>query len=359
MDKISEIRRLWRDRFNDSRNWMTNVFPLVYRDDEALTIPETDGSDIVSMLLLRRYNILYRQSVIPIGYIYGAATARSMQGKGYMSKLVRNALVEAYRRGDYAVALQPARRRLYGFYDRFGFSTVFYIREERYTARHRFVHDGSQYIIESSGHDPAELANAYRRLTSERESTMLHTDDDFKAIIIDCELDGGSLVIARSVDSGDIVAMAIATASSEEITVREIVAADTDAEAAVLDALSVGYPDRMTVVEAYPDIISPVRIFSRGMARIVNVKAFLQLAADLSPTMSQNIRVHDPIIPENSAIFIIDKGKVATRPYDDLDITINLDVDISVLTSIFFSTSRTGKIFSLPTARSFMSMMLS
>lgn len=359
MDKISEIRRLWRDRFNDSRNWMTNVFPLVYRDDEALVIPENDGSGIISMLLLRRYNMLYRQSVIPVGYIYGAATTRPMQGKGYMSQLVQNAIAEAYRRGDYAVALQPARRRLYGFYDRFGFTTSFYIREQRYTSRHRFVHDSSQYIIESSGHDPGELANTYRRLTSDRESTMLHTEDDFKAILIDCELDGGCLVTARSVDSGDIVAMAMAAATPEEIAVREIAATDADAEAAVLDALSARYPDRMTVVEAYPSVTSPVRIFSRGMARIVNVKAFLQLAAILSPAMSQNIRVNDPIIPENNAIFIIDKGLVTTAPYDDRNISINLDVDISVLTAIFFSTSRTGEIFSLPTARSFMSMMLS
>lgn len=359
MDKINEIRRLWRERFNDSRNWMTNVFPRIYHDDEALVIPDEKGSGIISMLLLRRYEMLYRQRIIPTGYIYGAATARGQQRKGYMSQLIHDALREAARRGDIIVTLQPARRRLYGFYDRFGFSTTFYIREERYTSKHRFLHDESQYIIEYSGHDPAELASAYLRLTSARESTMLHSEDDFKTILIDSELDEGCLVTARSVDSGDIVSMAIAVASPDSVAVREIAAVDDDAEAAVLDALSRRYPDRMTVVEAYPGKTSPVGIFSRGMARIVNVKAFLELSASLSPGMSQNIRVKDPIIPENNAIFIIDKGKVTTARYDDEEITVNLDVDIPVLTAIAFSTSRTGEIFSLPTARPFMSMMLS
>lgn len=359
MDKISEIRRLWRDRFNDSRNWMTNVFTRIYRDDEALVTPDDSGTGIVSMLLLRHYSMVYRDTIMPAGYIYGAATARGVQGKGHMSHLIGEALREACRRGDTIVALQPASRRLYGFYDRFGFATTFYIREERYTARHRFTHDGAQYIIEKTGHDPAELAAAYRRLTSAREATFLHTEDDFKTIMIDSELDNGCIVTARSVESGDIVSMASASASSDTISVREIASTDDDAEAAVLDALSELYPDRMTVVEAYPGGNSPVSIFSRGMARIVNVKALLETDAAITPSLRQNIRVTDPIIPQNNAIFIIADGKVTVTDYDDKDVKVNLDVDIPVLTAIAFSPSRTGEIFSLPTARPFMSKMLS
>lgn len=359
MDKIDEIRRLWRERFNDSRNWMTNVFPRIYRDDEALVLPDDNATGIISMLLLRRYDMLYRGLVVPSGYIYGAATARGMQGKGHMSHLIEDALREAYRRGDYFVALQPARRRLYGFYDRFGFTTTFYIREERYTSMHHFEHDESKYIIESSGHDPAELASAYRRLTSDREATFLHSEADFKTILIDSELDSGSLVTARSVDTGDIVAMAIAAATADSIAVRELAAADDDAGAAVLDALSKRYPDRMTVVEAYPGGNSRLKIFSRGMARIVNVKAVLEMVAKISPSLTQNIRIKDPVIPENNAIFLIDNGEVTTTDYNDGEVKVNLDVDIPVMSAIIFSASRTGEIFSLPTARPFMSMMLS
>lgn len=350
---------MWRDRFNDSRNWMTNVFPRIYRDEEAMVIPEEDGSGIISMLLLRRYNMLYRATEIPAGYIYGAATSRRQQGKGYMSQLIGDALREACRRGDLVVTLQPARRRLYGFYDRFGFSTVFFIREQRYTSRHRFIHDESQYIIETSGHDPAELASAYRRLASARQSTMLHSADDFKTILIDSDLDNGCMVTARSVTTGDIVAIALAGLSYETIAVRDIVATDDDAEAAALDAVAKHYPGYMTVVEAYPDTKSDTRIFSRGMARIVNVKAFLEMMADIAPLTDQTIRVNDPILPENNATFTIRDGKVTVTPCNTTELKPDLDVDISVLTSIAFSASNTGEIFSLPTARTFMSMMLS
>ena len=359
MDKVSEIRRLWRERFNDSRNWMTNVFPRVYRDDEAMVILAEEGTSVISMLLLRRYDMRYRGAIVPSAYIYGAATARNRQGNGYMSQLIRDSLREAYRRGDIFATLQPARRRLYGFYDRFGFATTFYIREERYTARHRFAHDDSQYIIETSGHDPAELAAAYKRLTADREANMLHTENDFKTILIDSELDGGNVVTARSVNSGDITAIALANADNDTIAVRELAATDADAAAAALDTLTQLYPGRMTVVEAYPGATTPVKIYSRGMARIINVKAFLELVSAIAPSLTQNIRVTDSLVPENNALFIVDKGNVTALPYDSAEIKPDLDVNISVLTSIAFSTAKVGEIFSLPTARPFMSMMLS
>lgn len=359
MDKVSEIRRLWRERFNDSRSWMTNVFPRVYRDDEAMVILDEEGASVISMLLLRRYDMRYHGVIAPSAYIYGAATARNQQGRGYMSRLIGDSLREAYRRGDVFAALQPARRRLYGFYDRFGFATTFYIREERYTSKHRFTHDASQYIIETSGHDPAELAAAYQRLTAAREANILHTENDFKTILIDCELDGGNVVTARSVNSGDIMAIALANADTDTIAVRELAATDADAAAAALDTLAQFYPGRMTVVEAYPGAKTPVKIYSRGMARIVNVKAFLELIAGLRPSISQKIRVRDSLLPENNALFVIDKGNVTVLPYDTPEIKPDLDVDIPVLTSIAFSTQKVGEIFSLPTARPFMSMMLS
>ena len=358
MDKITEIRRLWRERFNDSRNWMTNVFPRIYRDEEAIVLPADGGNSLASMLLLRRYTMRYRGTDIPVGYIYGAATSRELQGKGYMSRLMPMALREAYTRGDLAVALQPARRRLYGFYEQFGFSTTFYIREQRYTAKHRFAHNESRYITEYSGHDAAELTAAFSRLTAGRESTILHTEEDFKTIMIDCELDEGCIVTVRSVDRGDIVGLAYGVASADSIAVREIAALDEDAEAAVLDALSTRYPGKMTVVEAYPGETNAIKIFSRGMARIVNVKAFLELLAALSPKLRQRIRVSDPLIEENNAIFAVRDGKVTATPYSREE-RVDLEVTIPTLTSILFSASNVGEIFSLPTARPFMSRMLS
>lgn len=325
-----------------------------------MVIMDDNGASVISMLLLRRYDMRYHGVIAPSAYIYGAATARNQQGRGYMSRLICDSLREAYRRGDIFAALQPARRRLYGFYDRFGFATTFYIREERYTSKHRFTHDASQYIIETSGHDPAELAAAYQRLTAGREANILHTENDFKTILIDNDIDGGCAVTARSVSSGDILAIALAVGSYDDVAVRELAAADDDAAAAVLDAVTGKFPGRTIVVEAYPGGVPAAELSARGMARIVNVKAFLELMAAIAPRpINQTIRITDSIIADNNAVFTVTGGNVTRLPYNTPDIGINLDVDISVLTAIVFSTSRMGEIFSLPTARTFMSMMLS
>lgn len=359
MDKIGEIKRIWRERFNKSKVWMNEVFTRIYNDDEALAMPPgNDTESVASTLLLRRYAMKYCGEVISAGYIHGAATTREMQRHGYMSRLMEIALRESRRRGDAVVALQPAHRRQYGFFDRFGFVTTFYINELRYTSKHQFPHDSSRYIIETSGHDPAEFAAAYIALTSNRLANVMHSADDFKTILIDIELGGGATFAARSLETGSLSAIAIAANEFDTIAIRELAASDDDARNAVLDAVKLHWGEKMVAVEAPAIPASRIRPESRGMSRIVNVEAMLGSIAKISPGLRQTIRVSDPLLNENTGVYAISDGRVSKHPFDYADCNLNLDVTVSILTSILFSTPHTGEIFSLPAARPFMSLML-
>lgn len=355
-DKRTDIMQTWRERFGDSRNWMTEVFSRIYTDDDALAI-EVDGK-VISSLLLRGFMLNFKGELIPVGYIYGAATMRSQQGKGYMSKLMVDTIRESRNRGQIVTMLHPARRRLYGFYAKFGFTTALFIDEKRFTSVHKFVHDESRYILEDSIFDYAELADAYARLSSSRGACVLHDASDFRTILIDNDLDHGLISIVRYVETGSIAAIAIAKPNRHygSISVRELVAEDEDAANAALSQFTAACPGMMTVVESYPER-EQVKYAARGMARIVNVEGLLKVISAIRPKTHMTIKVDDPLIRENHGVFRVDYGKVM-RLNNDYKGKIDLDVSIEVLTSIMFSSERIGDLFDLPTGRLFASLML-
>lgn len=365
IDKQSEIRRIWGERFSDSRQWMTEVFSRVYNDEEALAL-SVDGQ-IVSSLLLRKYALRFLSVRLKAAYVYGAATRRAEQGKGYMSELMTKAIEKSFNRGDDIVMLRPARRPLFGFYARFGFSTTFFIDEMRYTSSHRFESGEADFSIEEVVCDIDELAKAYERLTMSRESTVVHTVNEFKTILIDNAIDGGLKAIARDDKSGQIEAIAFAVARDQVIVVRELAYGSELAADAVLNALKSKAGEKMMVVIA-PCHREGVKCHDRAMARIVNVKSLLEKLVAIDPTIRQVIRVRDQIIEANDAYFVIADGKVerigcrggnpSGRESGEADMRPDLDVSIDVLASIVFSSPKVGEIFNLPTARPFMALML-
>lgn len=355
-NKFGDIRQTWRDRFGDSRQWMEEVFSRIYSDGEALAI-ESDGK-AVSSLLLRDFAMTFHGERLAAGYICGAATARHEQGRGLMSQLMAEALREARRRGESVVILHPSRRRLYGFFAKFNFTTAILIDEMRYTSAHEFGHDNERYILEDAIYDYQELADAYERLAADRQSCVLHSADDFRTIMIDNEIERGLVSVARDAENGRIVAMALARINqySGTLCVKELVGENEDAENAVLAQLSSSRPGLSTVVESYP-IRKGVKYSARGMARITDAESILRLCAKIKPDMEMTLRLNDPIISENNGCFVVANGEVKRAEAREIKHP-DLDVTIEVFTAIIFSGAEIGDIFNLPTARPFASMML-
>lgn len=157
-DKKAAIRQIWYECFHDTTQWMDMFFSKVYDEEDALVL-EYNGHAVSSMLL-RQYKMLLYGEEISMGYISGAATRRMERGRGYMSELVRIALRQAHHRGNVLVSLIPASRRLFYFYERMGFSTVFYVKNDRYTSLHSFVPEGSYFRIEDYDTDMVMIFSA-------------------------------------------------------------------------------------------------------------------------------------------------------------------------------------------------------
>lgn len=328
-------------------------FDRVYRDEDAMTFDV--GGTVVSSLLLQRYRIHFHNAKLPVSYVAGAATRRSHRGMGYMGRLIKNALVSSYERGDMMCVLIPAHDWLYFFYDRSGFATVFYDDVQRYTSDHTFPVSEDKWS-EYDDHYSDKVYEAFSRLEKALGAAILHSHRDFLNIIDDLRMDAGRLVVMQD-EVGNISSMAFATASEDLITVRAILADNEEAASAALHRLKEYYPSKAFKVMALPGRSKTRKLTARGMGRIVNAEICLVTLAAANPSWSSCIRISDPIIRENNKVFHVSGGNVETISYTP-ELKLDLDTNITTFTEIVFSSERIGDILSFPSCRPYIYLML-
>lgn len=359
MSKKEDIQRIWKESFADSREYVKMFFDRVYTDREAMTLEDMDGHT-VSSLLLRDYEMAFHGSIVPVGYICGAATRRRERGKGYMSELMRRALRESADRGHMMLSLIPARDALYYFYRRFGFSTVFYTKEQRFTSLHSFPVAGAYHAIEAA--DTPEVRQAFGSLQELRRCYIRHSDADFANILADLGMDGGDFVVMASPapeqPSGHtITSMAWAVKRDDMLLVNDVMGRDADARQAALRQLRSLHPDTPFLLYGRPGDPTGGRLMPRGMGRVVNARLLLEAVAAANVDYRAAIRVTDRMLPDvNSHTFIIHGGEVDID--DSWNRRLDLDIPIDVLADIAFSSPAAGAIVGFPSSRPMISLML-
>lgn len=344
MTKKGKIQALFNATFTESPQWNSWFFDNVYNDDDALFIEQDDH--LVSALLMKAYNFSFHENVLKLAYINGVATAQKSRGKGYMHQLLSNAIHEAYTRGFAFAGVIPASDHLFFFYDKFDFSTVVFFELNRYTSAHEFV-------IPSSFSSVCPSATDFQKLLRMRPASIIHSEADFVNIVRDNEMDNGIIKAVADSVSDNIAAMAFAVKEQSEIVVRELLAVDNAAAQAVLGLVADGIHP-LSVHVAPSD--NAIKLHPRAMMRITNVKMVLNVLAKKFPHLNQVIRVHDPLVNENNGVFFIRDGICSQSDFTIRHLT--LDIDVSTLTSLIFSSERIGNVFGIPVVRPSLPLML-
>lgn len=357
MTQKDELKRLWSDSFGDSPEYVDMFFSRVYRDSDLIAA-EQNGHTL-SYLLLQPYSFMFHGAILPTGYICGANTRRNQRGKGLMSKLMTDALRSCASRGYMMAELIPAYDWLYPYYNRFGFSTVFYIDAQRFTSAHQFGpwEDGFKPV--ENIFDLA-VSEAFIRMEKMRPCTILHSSRDFLNTLDDIALSPGGKYVAVSRDSGEVVAMAWAESNPDDptapVTVKELLSTDIPAGRAALRELRYHWPDKSFKLLA-PAGIHPHFITPRGMCRLTDVGVALSAVAAAQPSFKSTIRVSDPLIPQNNATYRIADGEIDISAYAT-NSRLDFDVDVSTLADIMFSSPAMGNIIGFPSVRPHISLML-
>lgn len=357
MSKRDDIIKIYKEGFHDSEEYIKLVFDSVYKDSEAMTVTDIDGS-AASGLMLRQFEMTFHGQIMPVSYIFGASTRRAQRGKGFMTMLVRDAIMASAERGDMLCTLIPANDALYFYYEMSGFSKVFYIKEQRFTSLHSFPVEKEYEVM--TDWDIDRVWEAFNRFQLDRECYILHSKEDFRNILDDNRIDRGNFVVLvrHDDDLGPVIAsMAWAVVKNDLLVVTDLMGESVDARLAAMRQLRGIHSDLPFLLYGRPTDKTGGRLMPRGMGRIVNVEKCLMAVANANGKIKTKIRVHDPLLSElNSHIYIIEDG--ICRIDDSFPGRLDFDVSIDVLNRIVFNSAETSDVIGFPSVRPMISLML-
>lgn len=352
MGRIKQLKEIFATSFADSAQWQSWFFGNVATDDEQAVLVHDNNGRPVSGLLMQPYIFNYFDHALPSVYLSCVATRPEARSKGKASELMLKALNIARDNGAVVAELIPASRGLFGFYARSGFSGVFYVGEERYTAVHPFDGDSAEEIT--------PVYDTLHALELTTPNCILHSPADFEAIEADLAMDSGSQTVSiRTSEGHQAILFATYDAANPEgtVLVRSLLADDRNAATAALRALRQRVGQRPFTVWLPADRQPKARLRARGMARIINPLALLDVLAASHPNLHYCICLTDRELPQNNGCYTLTEGRCTFAP-GQARRHCDLNVDTATLAAILFSHPEAGLIFNLPTRRPYIAMML-
>ena len=274
MDIIKkQIIDLWRISFPEDSAAFTNLFfDRVYKDENSLIIKK--NNQVISTLQILPYDMTYFGATIKAGYIYGACTLPSERGKGFMNRLMLQAL-EEMRIRDYALAiLIPASPQLFDYYRKFGFTNAFdYSMEEIYCDSPAKNSDSKLRIFPQSKLSPDTIFTYYHLKQRKRDCSVLHSAYQFEIIRLDLNLEKGEIWTACENEKPVGLAFSILN-TRETVSIREIMYDNTEIKKELVQSILNHYNLHRAKLFTFPTLPNSVPY---GMARIIDIERIIEL----------------------------------------------------------------------------------
>jgi GNAT superfamily N-acetyltransferase len=170
---------MWKVCFGDTDEFLDILFKYKYKNENTLICFE--GDKAVASLQMLPYVITFYGEEIPFAYLAGLCTLPEYRKRGYMGRLIHKAHEVIEERGIPLSILVPAERRLYGFYEKYGYEKVF---EKG---------DMPLYPLKKILDAHPDIGDAYRTydgLFRNKDLCVQKTFTDFKAIVEEQIMDG-------------------------------------------------------------------------------------------------------------------------------------------------------------------------
>ncbi|MDR1564505.1 MAG: GNAT family N-acetyltransferase [Oscillospiraceae bacterium] len=155
-----QLEELWQIAFNDTPGNIRFFFENRYNPNNCAVYTDKMGN-VAAALHMLPASITEDSEILPVQYIYAAATLPQYQGKGVMTSLLVYAERIARARGQEYSILVPAEKPLFKFYENRGYKTCFGYRRVNMT-RHEL-----NTIIKTNSGKAAASQVYYNTLQSE------------------------------------------------------------------------------------------------------------------------------------------------------------------------------------------------
>lgn len=262
--RLPAMMRLWQGIFGDSDAFVRLFFTRVYRPANALTLTR-DGC-LAAMLHIVAYRLRVGHRTLPAAYICGVSTRPEARGQGLMTALMHRALRTMRRRGFALTMLIPAEPWLFDVYARLGYVHPIPTCDERISTAD--LPPGSPDICIAPCTD-ARLYAAFNRLQRRRPCTILHTARDFDTIRLDCESDGGSVLVALA-NGRPAGFLFEAPEEGGAVRVKELLTTDASVEPALLRAAAMRHGATHLRIRRPPQPDRPAQPY--GLAALLDAR---------------------------------------------------------------------------------------
>lgn len=120
----NQIISLWQECFGDDSEYVSSF--LEGHPDKSRILTVQNGGELCSMLFLLECEAVVSGESFKSWYIYAACTAKKFRRRGLMAELLKFAEKYAVENGVSFIALVPAEKSLFDYYEKFGYKTCFY-----------------------------------------------------------------------------------------------------------------------------------------------------------------------------------------------------------------------------------------
>ncbi|MCM1319477.1 MAG: GNAT family N-acetyltransferase [Muribaculaceae bacterium] len=359
MDPKSQIIKLWKDTFHDTDEYVSLVFTTYYNEDNCFF--KIIDNNVVSAMLCIPYNIVYdykniknhniqciagsidysckyynqydnqqysknkeydNKEIIQCAYQCGLSTKPDYRRRGIMYALIDETNRKLLKKGFALSILIPSNEHNKLYYTKSGYRPITFIRNERYTSEHIFIHDFTlskrcseniydayisdcyectlydinniieeyKNIKQNNNHDKSCDINNLNNQAKKNSSIDIvdykkklfiwynelfkyingcrveHSFADFKAVLEENFISGGKILVITNRNSEPLGMLFCCYIEEDDVTIQLLVSESEEAELILLQALKSFIPQNANIslrrynTYSLPDISTPKAI---------------------------------------------------------------------------------------------------
>lgn len=302
-EHLASLRRLWKECFNDTDEFIDMYFTRVYSPQVDYSI-ERDGR-VVSALQCLPYNMLCGGNTVLAGYLSGVCTDASYRRQGLAGSLVAQSVADMHRRGCTFAFLIPSGSEVLPFYRQYGFYIA--IRRSAMPIRHSGnVTGGTCTVTPATAYSDVLYRLFARRQRERRGYALLHSREQFKTVVDDW-IKGGNLILTARLGKKTVSYLFVRPDNEKKVLYVYDAPAGRDAAFASMAGQARGmYPGYD--MRAY---ITGHRAHNTfACARITDTSKALAAYAAMHPEADMQISVSgDKLIESNNGFYTVSHGQ--------------------------------------------------
>jgi len=317
---MDQARRLWEECFDDHPSFLDWYFQFRFHPQDGLGL--FVGRQLLSDLHLSPRKIKLRQQVFPTAYLIALATAPAFRRQGLAKNLLTFALRHLAAKRLFFTFLMPFNVE---FYTRLGWGVCCQLRHFALPqAAPGIALEIEKDISQASFQfrpvepDPQFLTMIYQRWSTQFDTALLRTAQDWRSLIREHQTDGGQFWLAYNQTEPVAYALTLVPPSpAGQFQIREMAYTDQAVRDPFLmrlveegAGLNPSPSSTNALLWTAPDtessgVLTPTATRPVILGRITNVEQ--ALTAFTYPTVNRQfcLEVSDPLLPENSGQYLL------------------------------------------------------